>query len=425
MSPNTVKEHLRLALSEETPEDKLSEIWIASKSVKVRKAIATNPNAGPEVLRQASRLYLEEVLGNPGFSVLGLFDDDPWVSRVSMAYSDPWSFILEHRSKIYYSRSNNNNWEHCAWAGLLSPLLEPASLEAMMSFVPVGIFRRALKSPKLKFRLAELYSAANNSHEVWPFTLETMLVFHQEKVITAEQLFVGLSNFAPGSVSARKRLYLKHIDEITKSYKNTKNFTEKEFLPQLLAKTILVSRGHVVNWIYYSGTEAEGWVGELYCDVAKHMLGYLAKKPARGRGSNNIRTVGKIAGRFIKDKLTHFPYSAEKISDTYNFIVSKNLSVNQFISECGVTVTDKLWMYELDKCSLEVKKFFCFSGCVGDWASANEADIKYKIFNEVNEYIYSQEGVGRVNLLFNNCSVRKVVALNSRLVENLPLPPCT
>ena len=409
MSPSIVKEHLLLALSEETSGDKLSEIWIASKSVKVRKAIANNPNASPEVLRQASRLYLEEVLSNPGFSVLGLFDDDPWVSRVSMAYSDPWSFILEHRSKIYYSRSNNNNWEHCAWAGLLSPQLEPSSLEAMMSFVPIGIFRRALKSSELKFRLAELYSTANKSQEVWPFTLETMLVFHQEKVITTEQLFAGLSNFAPGSVSARKRLYLKYIDTILKSYKNTKNFAEKEFLPRLLAKTILVSRGHVVNWIYYSTTEGEKWTGELYCDVAKHMLGYLANKSIRGL--TGIKVVGKMAGRFIFDKLTELPYSAKKISDTYNFIVSKNLSGDKAFSEWGVVVVDRAWMDELDKCSIEVKKFFCKSGCLGDWASATGTDIKYKLLNDVNNYIYLQEGVGKSNLLFNTCSIRKVITL--------------
>ena len=66
------KELLEIAQNESTTPEQLSKIWITSKSIKVRKAVASNPNADALTLRAAARLYLEEVLDNPAFEMLRL-----------------------------------------------------------------------------------------------------------------------------------------------------------------------------------------------------------------------------------------------------------------------------------------------------------------------------------------------------------------
>ena len=269
MSANKVKEQFLLAMDEETPEAKLQEIWKTSKSVRVRKAVASNPNAGPGVLREASRLYLEEVLSNPGFTVLELFDDDPWISKLSMAYSSPWDFLLQYGHAAYYAKASSVGWDHFGWAALLSPELNSPAMEKVLSFMTIGTLRRALKNTSLTRKLTELYDKAEWAKDTWPFSLETMITLHCEKVISTEQLFSGLSNFGPGSVSARKGVYTKYMRWIQESYKDTSNPAKKEFLPKLLAKSVLISRSHVLHWIWegFSTRELNEWAGELYCDA--------------------------------------------------------------------------------------------------------------------------------------------------------------
>jgi hypothetical protein len=165
MSANKVKEQFLLATDEGTPEAKLQEIWKTSKSGRVRKAVASNPNAGPGVLRKASRLYLEEVLSNPGFAVLELFDDDPWISKLSMAYSSPWNFLLQYGQEAYYAKASSSGWDHFGWAALLSPELDPPAMEKVLSFITVGTLRRALKNAGLAQKLTGLYDKAEKSND--------------------------------------------------------------------------------------------------------------------------------------------------------------------------------------------------------------------------------------------------------------------
>ena len=117
-----------------------------------------------------------------------------------------------------------------------------------------------------------------------------------------------------------------------------------------------------------------------------------------------------MVGDFIKEKFLD-RNSPPKFSEAYSFIKSKNLQDQKF-SKMGIVLTDREWMEKLDKCPDEVKEFFCRSGCLGNWASATGTDIKYKIVDSVNWGIYLREGVGASNLLFNSCSMRKVISLD-------------
>ena len=96
MKKSNLNALLERAQDESVTEEELQLIWYGTKSVKIRKAIASNPNAGPSVLRMAARLYLEEVLENPGFEMLKLFDSDPWITKITEAYEDPNYFFVKY-----------------------------------------------------------------------------------------------------------------------------------------------------------------------------------------------------------------------------------------------------------------------------------------------------------------------------------------
>ena len=409
MASGKVKEQLQVALDESTSEQELRKIWRLSRSVNVRKAVASNPNAGPTVLREAARLYLEEVLENPGFSMLELFHDDQWISRVSMAYNDPWNFLIKECSSAYYIRSNS--FDHFGWAALLSPQLNASALDRVTTFMSTAGFRRAIKSQKTMEKVKSLYVAAEESTRAWPFSLETMLLFYKEQVINPEQLLEGLSNFGPGSVSTRKSVFTKFIKDLHSEYIVAKSQGDIDMVAKTLAKCLLIARPHVMHWLWncFSFKDLESWAGELYSRAMRYMISYSGSRTALIQ--DNIRAVGSVVTQHIKDVIITDSPSTESITKAYQFISSHQLKDQKF-SRYGLIINKGDGLCALKECDMEVKEFFCKAGCVGNWASTTGSDVKYKIINEVNEHIYAREGVGHGNLLFDKCSVRKVVSLD-------------
>jgi hypothetical protein len=407
MSAATVKNQLLLALDEGTSEKVLYELWNVSRSVKVRKAIAGNPNASPDVLRSAARLYLEEVLANPGFSMLELFDDDPWISKVSLAYNEPRDFLMKYGSKMYYGRAGS--FDHAGWAALLSPKLTALILEKVVGFMTSAALKRALKNPQVMRKMETLYQEALESRDTWPFSMEILLILKKEGVITREQLFQGLSNYGMGSVSSRKAVYVRYISSLHSDYSESNDLAEREFIARLLAKSYIVSRSHTMNWVCSSMTNSQipEWGGELYSRVLMHM----SNKSKSYLISDNVRMVGTVVVQYLKNKFLSGPYKSKNFEDIYNFVKSNSIENFKF-SRFGLMVSSKDSLDELSKCPVEVKTFFCKTGSLGSWAGATGNDPKYQIINEVNEAIYAGEGVRDCNLLFNQCSMRKVISLD-------------
>ena len=408
MSSKDVKEDLRLALDESTSEKALHKIWGTSRSVKVRKAVASNPNAGPKLLREAARLYLEEVLGNPGFAMLELFDDDPWLMRVSAAYNDPWDFLIVQRNSIGYSRALPN--DHFGWAVLLSPKLEAECLDRCLQFMSKAAFRRAVKNPRILEKVRDLYHQALKSTKTWPFSVESIITLSNEKVIGLEDVFLGLSNYGQGSVSAPKSVFIKYLKNLHEVY--ISDASRKDFIPRLLGKLLLVSRSHTMQWIWNSFTNDEilCYAGELYAAAMQHMVNAVGSKITLVH--DNLRAVGSIVTQFLKAKfISRDSATAQSFTDAYNFVKAYGLETQKF-SRFGLMLSDRTYLAELDKCDITVKEFFCKAGCLGNWASATGSDVKYKILNEVNDYVHSKNGVDPQLLLFDKCSVRKVVSIS-------------
>jgi len=412
MSTETVKKQLKLACDEATPSSELTSIWCSSRSVKVRKAIASNPNASPDTLKEAARLYLEEVIENPGFAMLELFNDDPWILKVSKAYAQPWEFLIKHGGSIY---SKVGSFDYFGWAILLSPQLEASSLDRTILFMSAQAFRRAIKNPKVLNKIRGIYSEAPRVNGGWAFCLESLTILYREGVIGPEELIYGLKNYGTGSESSRKALFTKYIKKIYQLYCEGKTSYDKELAVSILAHTFNICRAHVISWtvndLSYSGPEK--WSGELYSSVLS-CLSRINKtiKSKRLFNTEAIRACEKITGRFVWKFLLKDDLTKEGFDNAYAFIKSKDLCDQKFgnawlLHPAGASAS----LEELDKCNIDVKNFFCRTGSLGDWVTATCSDIKYKIVSDVNEYFYKKGGVEEGTLLFNKCSIRKVISL--------------
>lgn len=417
MSSSTVKEQLRLACDETSSETVLRRLWETSKSIKVRRAVARNPNCSPKILHSAARLYLEDVLSNPGFPMLELFCDDPWIRKLSLAYKEPEAFIFGDSGYSSYSRKSAEI-DRFGWAIMLSPNTSSAAIDKVVRLMTSGGLKRAFKNPDVKSKVSELFYKSVKTTERgwddyshysvgWDYCLETIFLLYREKAISREQMFRGLSNYPLGSASAPKSLYLKYIESLHGEYQAASNFTEKDFISKLIAKTLVVSKAFSVGWMYVNylanRESLKDWRGELYTHVLKHMMEYFGKE--RYNSEESLRCVGHGVVTYIKLKFV------DDFEGMYSFIKSHGLDGLKF-SRLGLSITGQSQLLKLYGCSMQAKKLFCFAGCLGNWTTISSGDIKYKIINEVNEYIYNTEGIKQNNLLFDECSIRKVITIN-------------
>lgn len=404
-----VSEKMALALDENTPEEVLHQIWSDSRSATVRKAVARNPNAGAEVLKAASRLYLEEVLENPGFEMLELFDEDPWISRLSLAYANPEKFI----STVYYIPVSRTEATTPAlwWACLLSPKLTSIALSRVVLVLPLTLLRRAFSNEKVSARARDLYEHSLTNSDTWPFDLGSSLILYTEKVISAEQLYSALSNYGKYSISTRRSTFVKFFTEVAEQYSTTKEL----FYAKMLAKLFLIVRSSALNWVGISFRNASSFAnrGELFTHVLSYMVSFSSKKQL---SKSCFRTIGEYVSahmeeRFFRTEDMSYACTPERLTQAYHFIKAHNLT-EVFSSDWDLLEAQKSSTIEaLAQCNLEVKEFFVKKGCVGSWVVVSSADPKYQLFEDINNAIFETNGVSE-SLLFNSCSLKKIISIS-------------
>ena len=234
------KELLEIALDETTTPDQLSKIWSNTKSIKVRKAVASNPNADPLTLRQAARLYIEEVVENPGFEMLRLFDEDEWIKRIGEVYENPESW-----TRGYYYARRTDQLEPFARVALLSKNLSAPGLNAVLEFLPVTSLKRAVKNEKTKSKIREVLIAPAHRQN---FSLEGVFKAYGSKTINENELYEMLKSISyVGSLSCRKSVYLRTIKALLKAFDE-----EVDGAPRALAMILLASRSSCLRWVEYT-----------------------------------------------------------------------------------------------------------------------------------------------------------------------------
>lgn len=419
-------EHLALAQDESTSEETLSLLWSKTRSVKVRKAIAKNPNANGVILREAARLYLEEVLENPSFSILSLFSEDEWIKNLEGMYTNPQEYF--NKPGILWGRSGSGssayqNKDLYCWAALLSPKLSPDALDRILQTMTGEKLKRALNNPSVFERVRDVYiKALKDSDIVWSISLGSMLLLHKKGIIDNDYLFEGLSNFGVGSVSCSRREFSAFLTRLCENYINSKKTGALDNrIPKLLAKTLLVSRAYMLNWIPYSHCVADvlKWSGEFYTEILSYM--FKATRSVQVLTNEHITSISNIVCEYLRQRFLFSQkrteidpnFSYKNLEDLYEYLKSYDLLELRF-ERVDFSLIKKEILKEMVKCKPNVKEFFVRSRCLHNWAAINKFDDRYNIINDANEYVYAREGITN-NLLFTSCSIRKVVSLGDHL----------
>jgi hypothetical protein len=396
-------ELLKAAKDESTPEDVLTDIWYSTTSVRVRKAVASNPNASSQVLKIASRLYLEEVLENPGFQMIQMFDTDLWVGKVYEAYEDPNAFFMKYGK--YQSVGINGDLYNRAI--LLSKNLTPEALNCCLAFGSKSALDRTLKNKAAVAKIKNLSRGAIYSKQIYcPFELESILMLYKVGVIDQTDLMQALSMFGIASTSAKKRLYSDFFNKTLKEYSESKSEKEKSFLVKLFSKLIMISRGHTLHWIDYWQMRSP----EKIDFIAKVLKTIRTAAGEKYLLSDHRRTFVGILCSYAINKLNVSPRKTGDFEAVYEFFHAYALEDSLGEFRAMMNLRPQEWVKEIEDCSIRAKEFFIRSGSLGTWVAMSESDKKYQIFNEVNNDLYERSGLD--NLIFNSCSMRKIVTID-------------
>lgn len=208
-----VEDLYRIAKDPSSSTEQLKEAWDATKSTRVRKAVASNPNCDSTTMCMAARLYIKEVIANPSFELLNLFDEDKFVKRIYDAYSDPQSFYkVTDLSRIRNIKGDRVN---TARALLVSPHLRGAKiLRDICSTLTGAEFSRELKDVEVLENVGKV--AAGNLEYFGLFTLSFL---NDNGVISTDQLSEALSKTSsPSHSCASKGQYTKFVERHIGNY---------------------------------------------------------------------------------------------------------------------------------------------------------------------------------------------------------------
>jgi hypothetical protein len=150
-----VEDLLKLAESDDITSEELAKVWDSTTSPRVRKAVASNPNASTALMCAAARLYIKEVINNTSFTVKSLFASDPVVKDIYEAYTDPSQFMKGIGGSLHRVKSYNR--EVICRALVTSPKIDNVLiLEQVLSMMKTSEFFRELKDPEVKQRVSTI-----------------------------------------------------------------------------------------------------------------------------------------------------------------------------------------------------------------------------------------------------------------------------
>ena len=395
------KELLEIAQDESTKPEQLQLLWSTSRSVKIRKAIASNSNANPTTLKLAARLYLEEVLENPAFELLRLFDDDKWVAKVGDSYEDPTSFL---KGIGYYSRFHESNASF-AKACLLSKNLNVEELRILLEYLPTSYTSRVIKNSRAKDNILGLIMK-----DPTMLTLEAVLKAYLSGIFDEEIMYSCLRAIGlVGSMSCRKRTYSRAVVGLLKE-----SDKGNEFASQCLTVILLASRTSCIRWVSTCFKEKHLEI------ISKAIIAAKKSKKASIKSSQYsqpFHSVIKCLSGIVSGIVWHSMDYSEKVNglaEVKKKICQLGLENHEWgeSSQCEYRIVlGKQLCYEgLLNQDIRVKAFFVRSKCLGSWFHVQRSDPKYQIVEEVNNWLYERGGVE--NLVYNAVDLKKIVSIS-------------
>lgn len=397
------KELLEIAQNESTTPEQLSKIWDTSRSVKVRKAIASNPNANAFTLRAAARLYLEEVLENPAFEMLKLFDEDSWIKKIGEIHENPETWV---NGVGYYSRSTGQ-LEPFARAALLSPQLNPYSMVSILEFLSVSSLTRAFKNSKTRENSRKMiFEFAGD------FTMEALFKAYNSGLYNEEELYQCLRRMASiGSMSCRKSTYTRTIKTLLKEYEE-----KPEEVSPTLSIVLLASRASCVDWVKYHFTTKHLNAIATTIKAAKKLFKKSHGKPPSSSSKTNIRVISSIVTGLLWEPLD-FEGRKKNLGNFYKAICKLGLENHEWGDSkktWGAVVLTNELCESLKNEDIRVKVFYVKNKCLGNWFHVQKSSTKFEIVEEVNQWLYERGGIE--NVLYKQIDLKKIISISPDVV---------
>lgn len=409
----TTSEALCLANEATTPSPILEEIWDTSRSVKVRKAIALNPNSSPDLLRRASRLYLEEVLQNDSFELMVLFSaGDEWVEQISQAYNDPEAFLYD--SRVIRNRRYDPTNHSTERAVLLSPKLTPRALSETLQWISKDALRRAFKHKDTWNNAKKAYNGLIKGGCAYQIDLNSVCVLHSLGFLTDEEVIEYLDNTPSRSLFSSgyncsafyRKIYTRWCLAYAKREKLLSAEADQEMrttstLLALFIQKISSEGSRFINEIYEPEVDSD-IRGLLYLDVMEKyvkLAGHSSQITAP-LSSPKLKRIGTV----VISHLRSYYFAESKYQEAFELIRSKGLN-KTLIGYHGLKAYSQA---EIDRflsaknLSLECKEFYIRQNFFTTRVLKVEKEV-FDFMNEVNLQIWERDH-DPTTLLFDKCT---------------------
>jgi hypothetical protein len=242
---------LELARSEHTPQSELLRL-LESGTPAVRRAVASNLNAGPEVLKKASKLnYLSVVLKNRSFHHQVLFSDDPWIKAIYEIYKNP-------AITLGVNSNSGVGWQFGAWSWskqrhfiallrILSPNIDLDSLDRSIENISSEDFKRVLRDKEVKKKIIHLCNKAlDDKSIIYPFSLSSLLKMYNFGLIDEKYVIKATAHFGIGSTSLDSSVSASSIRAIVKKFESPcTTIEQKTSIINCFSSWLLVCRGSI------------------------------------------------------------------------------------------------------------------------------------------------------------------------------------
>lgn len=211
--PESVESLYLEALDPETDEKRLKSIWHSTKSVRVRKAVASNPNCDPVTMSMAARLYIKEVINNPSFEMLNLFQEDKEVKELYEAYTNPQSY--SHSRNLHMVKSHKRF--NVSRALLVSPNLSSSVvLGEICSYLNSAEFKREMKDPEVRDNVSKVATSNLDS-----FRIPTLMFLFHNDIIGLSDLEEALDGTGTSEFVSSRGAYTNFVVDQSNAYLTT------------------------------------------------------------------------------------------------------------------------------------------------------------------------------------------------------------
>jgi hypothetical protein len=354
---------------------------------------------------------MEEVLDNPGFEILRLFDDDPWIKTISEVYDKPHEYF----GRSSYISYRTQDLDLLGRAALLSPNCDGNTLSNLLRNMPIGSIKRVVKNKNVKTKLKSIIEE-NYTTGVILLDMESLFNAWDAEIINNLELAEYISKTGGvGSMSCRKRVYLKVIRKLNKEFIEKR--THESF--RALINILLFSRSICHNWFSYEMTQENLVVLAEALKLAKKLVKKTRNSDSTRGGAPYLTTIKDLSGLILKLiwETKPYPITDKRLEEFYNEVNKLNLSHHEWGNSKQTWPPLRLDLSaseEVDKLPIQIKAFYARGKCFGEWFHVTRSDTKSRIIEEVNNWLYERGGVE--NLLYNSISVRKIIALDESIV---------